>query len=239
MSTRASLLFPESEVVEAPVREREFPGTPPPSWDAGRFADEQLQRLVRQVFVPGWPKPAHHVAFAAVDHDSDIAGVCLRVGEILAAEAAGRIAVVEADLGEGEFETTFGVRANGFAPRDGQVSMRAASHQLSSRLWMVPPKTFCRHADDASAAGLEGRVLQLRQDFDYAVVHAPAMETSCTASVVGRLCDGVVLVIEAHHTRRAAAQKAKDMLLAANARLLGVVLGGRTFPIPERIYRRL
>jgi hypothetical protein len=239
MSTRASLLFPASEVVEAPARGHEFSGPPAPSWDPGRFAGEQLQRLVRQIFVPGWPKSAHYVAFAAVDQDSDISGVCLRVGEILAAEAGGRIAVVEADLGEGEFETTFGVEASGFVPRDCQASMRAASHQLSGRLWMVPQKTFCRHADDASAAGLEGRVLQLRQDFDYAVIHAPAMEASCTASVVGRLCDGVVLVIEAHHTRRAAAQKAKDMLLAANARLLGVVLGGRTFPIPEQIYRRL
>jgi len=57
--------------------------------------------------------------------------------------------------------------------------------------------------------------------------------------LLGYLSDGVILVLEANSTRRAAAQRAVQVLHATNARLLGSVLSGRTFPIPEEIYRRL
>jgi Mrp family chromosome partitioning ATPase len=56
---------------------------------------------------------------------------------------------------------------------------------------------------------------------------------------MGRLKDGVALVIEAHRTRRVKAQKAKEILQAANLKVLGTVLSERTFPIPEAIYRNL
>jgi Mrp family chromosome partitioning ATPase len=46
----------------------------------------------------------------------------------------------------------------------------------------------------------------------------------------------VILVIEAHRTRRLAAQKALMNLRATGARLLGTVLIERTFPIPARLY---
>jgi Mrp family chromosome partitioning ATPase len=57
--------------------------------------------------------------------------------------------------------------------------------------------------------------------------------------MIGRLADGVVLVIEAHATRREAARKVKESLEAANVRLLGAVLNKRTFPIPEVLYNRI
>jgi Mrp family chromosome partitioning ATPase len=55
----------------------------------------------------------------------------------------------------------------------------------------------------------------------------------------GRLADGVVLVIEAHATRREAARKAKETIEASNIKLLGAVFNKRTFPIPEALYNRI
>src|SRR5882724_9603008 len=107
MSTRASLLFPslEHEIIEAPGKERRVPDQViRPTWDAGRFADEQIQRLVRQVFFPGWPKPARYVVVAAVDEDGDVAGICLNVGEVLAQHVEGRVGVIETTLEMSEFE---------------------------------------------------------------------------------------------------------------------------------------
>jgi Mrp family chromosome partitioning ATPase len=49
----------------------------------------------------------------------------------------------------------------------------------------------------------------------------------------------MVLVVQANSTRRVTAQKVKEKLQAANARLLGTVLSERTFPIPETIYKKL
>jgi Mrp family chromosome partitioning ATPase len=104
----------------------------------------------------------------------------------------------------------------------------------------MPMEVFLgEQPEGRSAAWLRGRLEQLRLDFDYTLLHAPAAGWSSEAALLGNMCDGVILVIEAGSTRRLVAQKVKAMLQAANARLLGTVLTERTFPIPEGIYRKL
>ncbi|HSS97818.1 MAG TPA: hypothetical protein VLK33_12345, partial [Terriglobales bacterium] len=135
MSTRASLLFPsvEHEVIDVPVKDRHVPERAiRTSWDAGRFAEEQIQKLVRQIFFPGWPKPARHVVFTAVDEDADLAGTCLRVGEVLTQHVDGRVGVIETTLDMPEFEDVFGVKSATSIAKENFNSMRSAAHQISN-----------------------------------------------------------------------------------------------------------
>jgi hypothetical protein len=90
-----------------------------------------------------------------------------------------------------------------------------------------------------NVALLRSRLGQLRREFDYAVIHAEPVGESDSAALLAHLTDGVVLAVEAHRTRRMTAIRIREHLVAANARLLGVVLQDRTFPIPQKIYRRL
>ena len=79
----------------------------------------------------------------------------------------------------------------------------------------------------------------LRKDFTYILIDAPPLNEYAEASLFGRMADGLVLVLEAHDTRRETAQKAKEMLDAGGVPVLGAVLNKRTYPIPESLYRRL
>jgi len=54
-----------------------------------------------------------------------------------------------------------------------------------------------------------------------------------------RFCDGLVLVVSALHTRRAAALQIKRTMEEVGVRLMGTVLADREFPIPQRLYRSL
>jgi Mrp family chromosome partitioning ATPase len=56
---------------------------------------------------------------------------------------------------------------------------------------------------------------------------------------LGQVADAAILVIEANSTRRLTARNAKETFDAAGVRLLGTVLHNRSFPIPEKLYRRL
>jgi Mrp family chromosome partitioning ATPase len=76
-------------------------------------------------------------------------------------------------------------------------------------------------------------------EFEYVVIQGPAAGASSEAALLGQLTDGIILVLGARKTRRATAQSIKETLEAAHCRILGTVLMERTFPIPERIYRRL
>ncbi len=58
-------------------------------WTLESFAEEQIRGLVRQVFLPGWPRPCRQVVFSPVDQGSDIAPICMQVGQTLADEGSG------------------------------------------------------------------------------------------------------------------------------------------------------
>jgi len=240
MSTRVNTLFPpfarirQETPADADSRLRDLRS----AWDPGRFAEEQICRLVRQVFWPGWPKPARHVVVCAVDQDANVAGICLNIGQTLARQVEGRVGVIEANLQTSEFEDVFGVKSASPDNGNGHVPLGDLSHQISNRLWLEPPASFWGEGTQ-DAAPQDVVVEQLRLQFDFAVVHAAPAACSSQALVLGHLCDGVILVLEAHSTHRAVAQTVKDTLIAAKVRVLGAVLSGRTFPVPETFYRRL
>ena len=103
------------------------------------------------------------------------------------------------------------------------------------------PKSVSGAVNRESGTGIHWlRLLEeLRNEFEFVVIQGPSVGTSSEAALLGQLTDGIILVLDARSTRRAAALKAKEILDAAQCRMLGTVLVQRMFPIPERIYRRL
>jgi Mrp family chromosome partitioning ATPase len=59
------------------------------------------------------------------------------------------------------------------------------------------------------------------------------------AQLLGLVAEVAILLIKADSTRRLTACKAKESLDAAGVRLLGTMLNNRSFPIPDRLYRKL
>ena len=208
-------------------------------WDRNRFAEEQIRWLVRQVFFSREVDAARQVVFSAVEH-TDIAALCLQVGQILSDQVSGSICVVEADVHARESAS---VLLNNGRPRGaGQKTfppLRESSRKLSDQLWLVPLKTFLGDEGDLSSAWLRERLAELRLEFDYTVIQAPPAGLYSEAALLGQLSDGMILVLRANSTRRAAAKKVKQMLQATNVRLLGAVLSDRTFPIPQKLYQKL
>jgi hypothetical protein len=240
MSTRPDLLEHAlaGDIFEMEATESRTPGREAIAWDADRFGEEQIRGLVRQLFLPGWPKPARQVVFCAVE-DGDVAGICLRICQTLAAQIPGSVALVEAHLQSQDEYEDFDTPAPVFRPA-GFRPVRDSAPRVSSHLWRVPREMFMgENQAGLSVEWLPARLRELRLEFDYTVVHGPPAALCSDAGLLGYLSDGVVLVLEANATRRAAAQKAVHMLQATNARILGSVLSNRTFPIPDGIYRRL
>jgi len=243
MNTRIDLFPPvtEPEIYEVPVAPAEVIPSAPDAAVPDQFADEQIRRLVRQVFAPGWPRPARHVVFSAVDSETYIAEICMDVGKSLAAQVAGSVCVVEANWQHPELEGVFARKeGESLAPTGEPGMVRSLCQHVSGRLWLAPMRVLAGEAaDNFSAATLERRLVDLHLEFDYTVLHGPSAGAASESCLLGHMSDGVIMVLEAHRTRRAAAQKAKEMLQAGNVRVLGSILSGRTFPIPRGIYRRL
>jgi len=213
----------------------------PAPWNPKRFAEEQIRWLVRQLFFPGWPRPARHVVFSAVDPYTKVAEICFEAGRVLSSQISGSVCLIEANAQNPELESRFGEKVLASeSGRDGVGSLRNSARRISSKLWLAPLGLLLgENGGGLSDAWLGRRLSDFRLEFDYTLLHAPPAGLDSETAILGRLNDGVALVIEAHRTRRVTAQKAKEILQAANVKVLGTVLSERTFPIPEAVYRRL
>lgn len=232
-ATESASIQPEPSVEQEAAPQPHAAG-----WTLASYAEEQIRGLVRQVFLPGWPKPCRQVVFSPVDQGSDIAPICMQVGATLAEEGSGVACVVEACPTGGQAAWPEEAAAVSGQKRFG--TLRDLSHQLSAGLWFMPRTVFLGGNESGlSTVWLRARLAELRLEFDYTVLQGPAAGTGSEAALLGATCDGLVLVLQANSTRRASAQRVKENLYSANARLLGTVLSERTFPIPSSIYRRL
>ena len=79
----------------------------------------------------------------------------------------------------------------------------------------------------------------MRESFDYVILDTPPVTLFSDAQVIGRLADGVILILESGKTRRQVALKAISEIQASGGNLLGAVLNKRKYYIPKWLYRRL
>jgi hypothetical protein len=208
----------------------------PRGWNPENFAREQIRGLVRQVFFSTAAQPVRQVVFSAVEPQTDLRSLCRRVGEALALETQRMVAVVRAyprplqELDAQREEPTER------ATKDAMPLRQVATH-VRPNLWLVPEAE--RLGDWMTSASLHSYLGEVRRQFEYSIVEGPCAGGSDGATAMAQFADGIILVLSASHTRRAAARKIKAELEAAQVRILGIVLSDRVFPIPEAIYRRL
>lgn len=205
-------------------------------------AAAEISRLVHALFIAPAPIAPRMVVFAPVDDDCAPAQLCTRVAAALAARALGSVCVVDANLGAPEVHQHCGV------PND--IGLAEALQDTEPIGGLVRPLASGMGVLTAGNVGagweqlllseaMAWRLSELRESFEYVLLSAPPLASFPHAQYFGRLADGLVMVLEAHSTRRDLAGRIKIELEQAEVRLLGAVLNNRTFPIPESLYRRL
>ena len=206
-------------------------------WTPEKFGREQIQGLVRQVFLSNMGRPVRQVVFSALEPETDVKHICRQVGEALAAETMGRIAVVgeyPRILREGE---TSKPEMGKCSAKDESAQMRRGAIRVRGNLWLM--QSHEPDGDRGATAWLHSYLDEVRREFEYSIVEGPPAGESNEAMAMAQFADGIILVLSARNTRRIAARKMKEMLEAAQVRILGTVLSDRVFPIPHGIYRRL
>ena len=209
----------------------------------GQVAHEEASRLVQQIFLSPDPKAPRAVLFAGIDQGVGCSQICLLVAETLRSTVSGSICLVEANLRSpslpGMLGTTNHHGLTDALVREGPI--RAFARPLEGdNIWFLSCGSLSSDSPNfLNSDRLKTRFEELRAEFDYLLVDAPSLSRYADATALGRLTDGLVLVLEANSTRKEAALMVMESLHAAQIKVLGAVLNKRTFPIPESLYRRL
>lgn len=146
---------------------------------------------------------------------------------------AGLRVVVDADLRRPRQHHIFGIRPQGGLSRallEGNVDSQVQSGRLAG-LALLPAGGLPANPAEVLASQRMVRLLEdLADQVDVVLLDSPPVLPVTDATVLARLVDGVVLVLQAGRTRRVAAQQAVERLQQVGATLLGTVLNG----IPPR-----
>ncbi len=211
--------------------------------DKAELAGDDVLGLVQRIFLPQERDSPRVVAFAAVDHGNGCSRMCRFVAEALAKNATGAVCLLEANFRSPGLPSLFGT-TNHYGFTDALQSegpIRSFAKPAGpDNLWLISSGALAAASPNLLTAGrIKSRFAELRSEFAYVVIDTPPLALYGDAIVLGQLSDGMVLVLEAEHTRRETARAVVDGLRSSKIQILGAVLNKRTFPIPQKLYDRL
>jgi protein-tyrosine kinase len=203
----------------------------------------EVVKLVHNLFLSSGPRAPHRVVFTASESGAGCTWVIAHAGEMLASQVQGSVCLVDCNLRSPGLHQKFGVEnRRGLCDALQQSDpIRQYAQRLSrSNMWLLSSGSIADNWQELMTSGrLQARLTELFAEFDYVLIDAVPLNVSNDSVVLGRLADGVVLVVKANSSRREIARKALQELQAADMPVLGAVLNQRTFPIPEKIYKLL
>lgn len=204
---------------------------------------EEALKLVQKLFLNRVQAAPKVVMFATVDPKNGCSRLCALMAKLLAESVTGSVCLVEGNFRTPALPEVLGLPTylgladslrqagpiRGFANRAGRDNfwLLSAGSQAGDSAGLLN----CDH--------MRERIAELREEFDYLLIEAPSLSAYADGIVLGRLTDGIVLVLEANETRREAALRVVENVRALNIPVLGAVLNNRTFPIPSTLYKRL
>jgi len=211
--------------------------------DVSPAVREESLRLIQRLFLTSGQTVPKSVMFAAIDSGSGCSLLCAITARLLAENVSGSVCLVHANFrtppapgllgGENHHGLADSLRQTG-AVRD--YAKRAGRDNL----WLLSSGSL---QDDSlnllTSDRIKERMVELRNEFSFVLIDAPPLNAYADGMAIGRLADGVVLVLEANATRREAALRVTESLRTAGIPVLGAVLNKRTFPIPAALYKRI
>lgn len=196
--------------------------------DVKALALQQEIKLVERLFFGPDSNSNRVIMFSGVDKGKGGARVCARAAQTLATQVQGSVCLVDADLHSRSLQHYLQVKDSpGLSEALLQCApIRCYAQQLAiTNLWMIT----------SGAAGVNSQIPlsfeharvrfeELLTQFDYVLINAPRKGNTSSLTLLGRLVDGVIFVVEANSTRRRTTKEFKKSLEESDVRVLGVVL---------------
>lgn len=148
-----------------------------------------------------------------------------------------RILLVDCDLRKARLHNVFGVPREpgltqvvlGHAEAKATIRSTEVSGLHILTAGTLPPNP----AELLGGEGMSELIAKLSVEYDLIVFDTPPLLAASDAAILGRLADGVLLVVRAGHTDRGAAAQALHQLRVVGARVLGAVLNDPDEKVPS------
>jgi Mrp family chromosome partitioning ATPase len=174
--------------------------------------------LRERLLVAANGNPLRALVFAGCDGGEGCSRVVHEFGSLLA-ESGHRVVLVD-----GRPHATDG---NGHAPRRADIGRPVVNGNGAAKGSLIVvegPDRGAAPTNPLGAAEFASWLETARSSHDYILIDAPPLLRWADATLLGRLCDGVVVVVRAGVTERELLVNVRDQLERAGTNLVGVVL---------------
>ena len=215
-----------------------------PYFDPKSIVSEQYKSLVTNLLSLNKGKPPHVIAITSSIPSEGKSVTALNLAITLShAIHKPKVLLIDADMRKGKIVQYLGVEEHkGLSEYlSGQAQLEDIIFQIDiEHLSFISCGQIPSHpADLLGSAQMSDLLRQLRSQFEYILIDTPPVIPVTDAVVIGTYVDGVLLVIKAGETQRGIVSRSTELLNQAHAKIIGHVLTGIEYFVPNYIYRYL
>ncbi|MBV7335353.1 CpsD/CapB family tyrosine-protein kinase [Chloroflexi bacterium TSY] len=188
-------------------------------------AAEAYHSLRTNIEFSSLERPLNSLLIASADASTD-KSVAIANLAVVMAQAGDRVILVDGDLRRPHQHEIFGLQSqSGLTAWLQEGTVIAPQNSLVKGLSIIPVGVPASNPVALLSTKRLGEILsELQTQADYVLCDAPPLLAVTDAALWASKVDGVVLLVNAGHTKREQAQRAKSILEKVHAHLVGAVL---------------
>lgn len=241
---KAIKIHEQKQVIARKMKESKVDARLVPYFDPKSLVSEQYKTMVTNLLSLNKGKPPHVVSITSSIPSEGKSVTALNLAITLShAIHKPKVLLIDADMRKGKIVKYLGVEEHvglseylsGQAEIDDIIFHIDIEHLSFISCGKVPSHP----ADLLASARMTDLLRQLRSQFEYILIDTPPVIAVTDAVIVGTHVDGVLMVIRAGETQRGIVSRATELLNQAHAKVIGHVLTGIEYFVPDYIYRYL
>ena len=167
----------------------------------------------------------------------------VNLGVVMAQDSGKPVLLIDCNMRKPAVDSLLGIRSD-----KGLADVLSGGTQLQDalvkteipNLTVLPAGQIASNPNELLASDKMKTILtELRPQFEAIILDTPAVIPFADPRILGKIVDGVILIVRAGKTRREVVARAESILKSVGANIMGYVLTGIEYHIPEYIHRHL
>ncbi len=234
----------QKQIIVRKMKESNVDARLVPYFDPKSLISEQYKILTTNILSLNRNKPPHTIAITSsiANEGKSVTSLNLAITMSQAMHKP-KILLIDADMRKGKI-----IKYIGVGPHKGLSEYLSGKAELEDIIFNIDiehlsfiscGETPSHPAELLASDRMKTLLNQLRSQFEFIIIDTPPVIPVTDAVIIGAQVDGVLIVISAGETQRGMVRRAGELLNQAHAQVVGHVLTGVEYFVPEYIYRYL
>ncbi len=204
---------------------------------------QSYQNLSDQIYLLSKDKDLKSILITAASVSDGKDTIIYNIGKYLSGKGRHKVIIIDADLRNQSLSKIFNVSDSSFGLAEvleGKCPLEKAVRDLASNLVILPAgRTTFNPITLLGSHKMQEVIREMKEKYELILMGCAALNEFKDGAMLSLNVDGVILVVNEGKTRRQVVKNAILPLEQKKANLIGAILNNRTFPIPEKIYKRV